>query len=162
MPGQAEAYLKKAASKRGLDPNRIIFSALFPREEHLEWKSHGNVFLDSIVYNAHSSAADSLAAGVPVVTVAGPSMPARVAASLLLTSGLQVGVARTTSDYIRMAIASSKSDGKEATRWRKQLNKNLEKQGTLNIGRWAKRFELLIEMALKLGPHGKRFHLVHV
>ena len=47
-------------------------------------KGLAHVFLDTLTYNAHTSAADALAAGVPVVTLPGESMPARVAASILL------------------------------------------------------------------------------
>ncbi|KAJ1485120.1 hypothetical protein T484DRAFT_1794681 [Baffinella frigidus] len=49
-------------------------------------KSLAHLFLDTLTYNAHTSAADALAAAVPLLSLPGSSMPSRVAASILLAA----------------------------------------------------------------------------
>ena len=47
-------------------------------------KAACELFLDSLIYNAHGTAADALWTRVPLVTAPGALQPARVAASMLL------------------------------------------------------------------------------
>ena len=83
MPAAALVRLSAEMAAAGVEQGRLVASDLFPRHVHLKVKSAATLFLDTLAYNAHSSAADSLAAGVPVVTCAGAAMPSRVASSLV-------------------------------------------------------------------------------
>jgi len=63
-----------------------------------------DLFLDTLPYNAHTTASDALWAGLPVVTHIGNSFAGRVAASLLSAVGLPELITRTRADYEALAI----------------------------------------------------------
>src|SRR5476651_2118226 len=79
----AAANLRREAAARGVDADRIIFAARLPLAEHLARHRCADLFLDTLPYNAHTTASDALWAGLPVVTCAGQAFAGRVAASLL-------------------------------------------------------------------------------
>lgn len=58
--------LKAAAQAKGIDPSRLIFATRVPLvEDHLARYRLADLFLDTFPYNAHTTAADSLMAGLP-------------------------------------------------------------------------------------------------
>ncbi len=63
-----------------------------------------DLFLDALPYNAHTTASDTLWAGLPVVTQIGNSFAGRVAASLLNAFGLPELIARTSEEFEALAI----------------------------------------------------------
>ena len=100
----AEKNLKAEALKRGISPDRIIFAQRLPLPEHLARHKMADLFLDTLPYNAHTTASDALWAGVPVLTLLGNTFPGRVAASLLNAVGLPGLVAHTPKEYEQRAI----------------------------------------------------------
>jgi predicted O-linked N-acetylglucosamine transferase (SPINDLY family) len=100
---------------RGIDSSRIIFA---PRvelmEDHLARYALADLFLDTYPYNAHTTAIDSLKAGVPVLTLIGQSFASRVAASLLNAVDLPELVTTNQADYEVMAIELAKNPKKLA------------------------------------------------
>jgi predicted O-linked N-acetylglucosamine transferase (SPINDLY family) len=70
-------------------PSRLVWAERVPKRAHLARHQHAGLFLDSFVYNAHSTATDALRAGLPVLTVARETFASRVAASLLRATGLE-------------------------------------------------------------------------
>ena len=72
--------------------------------DHLARYALADVFLDTSPYNAHTTAIDSLKAGIPVLTRMGNSFASRVAASLLKTLDLPELIATTQADYETLAI----------------------------------------------------------
>ncbi len=101
----AVSNLRVAASERGINPARLIFAGHVPFDEHLARHQAADMFLDTSPYNAHTTAADALWAGLPVLTCAGQSYPARVAASLLTAMNVPELIAATPEEYEAMAIA---------------------------------------------------------
>jgi protein O-GlcNAc transferase len=76
--------LRREAAARGVDPARLIFARRTTSlAEHLARHRAADLFLDTLPYNAHSTASDALWAGLPLVTCRGTSFAGRVAASLL-------------------------------------------------------------------------------
>ena len=75
--------LTREADQRGIDGARIVFASRRPQAEHLARIALADVFLDTLPYNAHTTASDALWMGVPVITCPGETFPSRVAASLL-------------------------------------------------------------------------------
>ena len=97
--------LRAEAARAGVDPDRLIFAPRLDRvEEHLSRHRAADLFLDTLPYNAHTTAADALWAGLPVLTCAGDTFPARVAGSLLHAIGLPELVTPTLHDYEAMAL----------------------------------------------------------
>jgi protein O-GlcNAc transferase len=98
--------LMREAEARGVASSRIIFAAPVPDPgEHLARLSLADLFLDTLPYNAHTTASDALWAGVPLLTLIGNSFAGRVAASALKAIGLPELIAHTPAEYEAMALA---------------------------------------------------------
>ena len=101
----SQANLRRAAEVRGVDPARLVFAGRVPRvEDHLARYRLADVFLDTAPYNAHTTAADALMAGLPVVTWLGNAFPSRVAASLLHAIGLPELVTNSLAEYEALVL----------------------------------------------------------
>lgn len=100
----AQDNLRREAQTRGVDPQRLIFALrAASRAEHLARQRAADLFLDTIFYNAHATAADALSVGLPVVSLKGGSFAARVGASLLKAAGLEELIATSPDDYVAIA-----------------------------------------------------------
>lgn len=90
---------------RGVDPDRIIFAQRVEMmADHLSRYALVDLFLDTHPYNAHTTALDSLKAGIPVLTLMGQSFASRVAASLLNAISLPELITITQEQYETLAI----------------------------------------------------------
>ena len=97
--------LRREAEARGIAPERLVFAQRVPLvEDHLARYRQADLFLDTHPYNAHTTAADALMAGLPVLTLMGNSFPSRVAGSLLHAVGLPELIAHSLSDYEALAL----------------------------------------------------------
>ena len=110
----AEQNLRKAAGKRGVNPDRLVFAPRVSPAEHLARHRQADLFLDTFRYNAHTTASDALCAGLPLVTMPGKSFASRVAASLLNAVGLPELIAQTPEDYEQLALALATDPAKLA------------------------------------------------
>ena len=100
----AQENLRQQAESRGISSDRLVFAERLPRiEDHLARYRIADLFLDTWPYNAHTTAADALLVGLPVVTYKGDSFPSRVAASLLESLGMHELVTDTLEDYFDLA-----------------------------------------------------------
>jgi len=85
----ARRNLKREAEVRGIAGRRIVFASYLPSAaDHLARLKLADLFLDTLPYNAHATAADALWVGLPVLTCMGNRFAGRVAASLLHAVGL--------------------------------------------------------------------------
>ncbi|HUB63100.1 MAG TPA: tetratricopeptide repeat protein [Methylocella sp.] len=96
--------LRREAVKRGVDPGRLVFALRQSSPEHLARHRLADLFLDTLPYNAHTTASDALWAGLPVLTCAGDSFAGRVAGSLLLAVGLPELITYSSAAYEAMAL----------------------------------------------------------
>jgi predicted O-linked N-acetylglucosamine transferase (SPINDLY family) len=97
--------LRLEAARHGIDAKRLIFAERIEAlSHHLARLQAADLFLDTVPYNAHATAADALWAGLPVLTLGGQSLASRVSASLLCTLGLPEMVVSTADDYEEMAV----------------------------------------------------------
>jgi len=108
----ASNSLRREAQRAGVDPARLVFAPPLPLPEHLARHRLAGLFLDTLPCNAHTTASDSLWAGLPVLTCAGESFPARVAASLLNAVGLPELVSTTLAQYEEMAVELAMNPGR--------------------------------------------------
>ncbi len=83
-----EQHIHAAAAAHGVEPARIVFASHVALDAHHARLALADLFVDTWPYNAHTTAADALWAGVPVVTCRGSSFASRVAASCLAAVGL--------------------------------------------------------------------------
>ncbi len=100
----AERNLRKEARRRGIEPSRLVFSVRLPLDEHLARHRLADLFLDTLPYNAHTTAADALWAGLPVLTCKGEAFAGRVAASLLRAVGLPELITANNEEYEALAL----------------------------------------------------------
>lgn len=96
--------LRREAALRGVAGERLVFARRLPFKEHLTRHRLAGLFLDTLPYNAHTTASDALWAGLPVLSRIGESFASRVAASLLHAVGLPELVATTPDEYESTAI----------------------------------------------------------
>ncbi|WP_158270479.1 tetratricopeptide repeat protein [Limnohabitans sp. Jir72] len=80
---QVPSRLREQAAEHGIDPTRLVFAPRAPTPEHLARHVHADLFLDTFPVNAHTTAADALWMGLPVLTRYGRSFSSRVGLSLL-------------------------------------------------------------------------------
>ena len=96
--------LRRAAGARGIDPDRLVFAPKAPYAEHLARHRHADLFLDTLPYNAATTASDALWAGVPLLTCPGRSFVSRIGGSLLNAVGLPELVAPSLPAYEARAL----------------------------------------------------------
>lgn len=102
------------AASAGIDPDRLIFAPRMDLADHLARHAHADLFLDTLPYNAHTTASDALWCGVPVVTCMGESFAARVAASLLTAVGLPDLITTSLPDYEALALVLARDPARLA------------------------------------------------
>jgi predicted O-linked N-acetylglucosamine transferase (SPINDLY family) len=99
----AKANLQASARQRGMDAARLVFAPRIARAEHLARHRLADLFLDTLPYNAHTTASDALWAGLPVLTCPGAAFAGRVGASVLKAVGLPQLITSTLADYEALA-----------------------------------------------------------
>ncbi len=113
-PGSGAARLRAEAAARGVDASRLVFATWAPPADHLARIAHADLCLDTLPYNAHTTASDALWAGVPFATCVGTTFPGRVGASLLGAMGLPELVASDPHAYERLVVQLALDPGRLA------------------------------------------------
>ena len=101
----AKDNLRREASAAGISPDRLVFAPRLALRDHLARHRLADLFLDTLPYNAHTTASDALWVGLPVLTCLGTSFAGRVAASLLTAVGMPELITRSLADYEELALA---------------------------------------------------------
>jgi predicted O-linked N-acetylglucosamine transferase (SPINDLY family) len=97
--------LRAEARRRGIGPDRIVFGAALKLPDWLARHRVAGLFLDTLPYNAGTTASDALWAGLPVLTRIGSSFTGRMAASLLRALELQELITWSAQQYEELAVA---------------------------------------------------------
>jgi predicted O-linked N-acetylglucosamine transferase (SPINDLY family) len=100
----AAANLRKEARQRGIPEERLVFAPFESRERYRARFALADLFLDTPLFNAMTTACDALAAGLPLLSAAGSSFPSRVAASLLVAAGFREGIVDSLDAYRKQAV----------------------------------------------------------
>jgi predicted O-linked N-acetylglucosamine transferase (SPINDLY family) len=104
----ASTNLRREAERRDVAPERLIFAARVPLAEHLARHAVADLFLDTMPYNAHTTANDALYAGLPILTCAGETFASRVSGSQLRAIGLPELVTESPEAYEAVALRLSR------------------------------------------------------
>jgi len=116
--------LRHEAAAREVDPDRLIFCGpTVEQADHLVRYRLVDVALDTYPYGSHSTAADALFMGCPLVAIAGTSFVSRVSASILLAGGVPELVTTDLEDYHRLILELAQNEPR-----RKALRERLEVQ----------------------------------
>ena len=92
------------ASKNNIDIQCIKFVNYLEHDKHLARHKIFDLFLDSFNVNAHTSAVDSLWAGLPILTKVGNSFSSRICGSILNSLGLNNLISYSKKEYMEKAI----------------------------------------------------------
>lgn len=97
--------LKREAEWRDIDPRRLLFAPKVAPAEHLARQGAADLILDTWQFNGHTTTAEALWAGTPVLTKPGRTFASRVSASLLQSMALPELVATNEETYEHKAVA---------------------------------------------------------
>lgn len=97
--------LKREATLRGIDPDRLIFGERLSIPDYMSRYCEADLFLDTLPFNAGTTASDALWAGLPVLTCTGEAFASRMAASLLSALDLPELITSSAETYEKQAIA---------------------------------------------------------
>ena len=136
----ASANLRREAEQLGVDSNRLIFAPRLPMEEHLARHCMADLFLDTLPYNAHTTASDALWAGIPVLTCMGKSFAGKVAASLLNAIDLSELIAYNEQEYEDKALQIATAP-QVLNSLKTRLSMNKTTSSLFNIDQFTSHFE---------------------
>jgi predicted O-linked N-acetylglucosamine transferase (SPINDLY family) len=109
-------------------------------EDHLARYRLADMFLDTLHFNAHTTASDALWAGLPVLTCAGATYASRVAGSLLHAVGLPELITHTLAGYEALALKLARDPALLAS-FRQRLARNREPLPLFDTGRFTRHLE---------------------
>jgi predicted O-linked N-acetylglucosamine transferase (SPINDLY family) len=96
--------LRMEAAAQSVDPDRLIFAPAKPMAEHIARYPLADLFLDTLPYNAHTTASEAIWAGLPILTLAGSTFAGRVCASILRAAGLPELITHSLAEYEQRAL----------------------------------------------------------
>lgn len=137
----AVANLRKEAGARGVSPERLVFAKRMSLPDHLARLRLADLVLDTMPYNAHTTANDALWVGVPLLTQIGETFAGRVAASLLNAVGLPELIAPSLQAYEDLAVLLA-TDGEKLAALKGKLASNLATAPLFNPQLFARHLEM--------------------
>jgi predicted O-linked N-acetylglucosamine transferase (SPINDLY family) len=109
-------------------------------EDHLARLAAADLFLDTLPYNAHTTANDALWAGLPVLTCKGESFAGSVAASLLHACGLPELITDNFAAYEDKALHLSRHP-EALSELRAKLRRNRDSCALFDTARFTRNLE---------------------
>ena len=149
-----ERNLRREAAARGIDPARLVFADRVGLDQHLARHRLADLFLDTLPFNAHTTASDALWVGLPLLTFRGKSFAGRVAASLLGAIGLPELVTDNLADYEVMAVRLAR-DPSLLTSIRQKLEQNRRTQPLFDTDRFRRHIEAAYATMWESRLHGE-------
>ncbi|TMW57793.1 hypothetical protein Poli38472_014396 [Pythium oligandrum] len=146
FPPLAEANLRAEARAQGVKDNRLHFTDVAPKDEHLKRGYLADLFLDTPECNAHTTGCDILWGGTPMVTMPKDRMASRVASSLLKAADLSDLITTTLDEYEELAVALA-SDKDKLWEVRCRLEDGRLTCPLFDTARWVQNMEAGLRMA---------------
>lgn len=132
--------LRAEAAKREVDPARLVFAPRLPYADHLARLQLAELFLDTLPFNAGTTASDALWAGVPVLTCSGNAFASRMAGSLLRALDLPELITHSLQEYEALALKLALDHGLLAN-IRSKLARNRTTQALFDTKRFTRHLE---------------------
>ena len=140
----AKANLLAAAEHAGIKKDRLIFAPRVAIDIHLERHKHADLFLDTLPYNAHTTASDALFIGLPVLTCMGDTFASRVAASLLQRINMAELVTDSLPAYEEKALQLAHNP-QQLAQLKQTLSDNIEQSKLFKPAQFARDLEQIYE-----------------
>jgi len=150
----AERNLRKEAQRRGIDPSRLVFAGRLPFDEYLARDCLADLFLDTLPYNAGTTASDALWVGLPVLTCKGKAFAGRMAASLLHAVGVPELIACNLEEYKALALKLARNRALLAE-IKAKLVRNRNTYPLFNTDRFARHIEAAYTTMWETWQHGE-------
>ena len=147
------------ASLRLVDPNRLIFAKRLDRAQYLARYRVVDLFLDTLPYNAATTASDALRMGLPVLTCQGESFASRMAASVISALNLSELITDTREEYESLAIELATSPTKFKA-IKDKLNTNLSTAPLYDTAKFTENLESVYKIMYQRYHDG--FELDHI
>ncbi|TWF51938.1 glycosyl transferase [Neorhizobium alkalisoli] len=106
---EVNVRLRNLAEQHGISPERLIFAQKAANPHHLARIALADLFLDTFPYGAHSTAADAVTMGLPILTMPGKSFASRFCFSILDAAGIPEMACATPEEYVARAIGYAKA-----------------------------------------------------
>ncbi len=136
----AKENLQREAEARGVAADRLIFAPRVPIANHLARHQLADLFLDTLPYNAHTTASDALWMGLPLLTCTGQTFASRVAGSLLHALGMDDLISSNLDDYQQKALQLS-ADADLLASIKQRLLQSRDSAPLFDTGRFAQDLE---------------------
>lgn len=149
------ANLRREAEARGVAGERLVFAEHLPLADHLARYRLADLFLDTVPFNAHTTASDALWAGCPVLTLSGEAFASRVAGSLLRAIGLPELIMTGLDEYRERALQLASEPDLLGT-LRRRLADNRRTSALFNAGQFARNLETAYLRMWKIHSSGER------
>ena len=136
----AKANLLGTAELAGIDKGRLIFAPRVPIADHLARHAHADLFLDTLPYNAHTTASDALLMRIPLLTCMGETFVSRVAASILQRINMPELITNSLQEYEQKALELAQNPEKLIA-LKQKLNIQIEQSNLFNPTQFARDLE---------------------
>jgi protein O-GlcNAc transferase len=150
----AEDILRAQARSHDIDPSRLVFADRVNLVEHLARHRLADLFLDTLPYNAHTTASDALWMGLPVLTCMGSAFAGRVASSLLAAAGLPELITDSLDNYEALALRLAR-DAPLLADFKHRLARNRAGSALFDIERFSRSIETAYETMWKTWQRGE-------
>jgi predicted O-linked N-acetylglucosamine transferase (SPINDLY family) len=152
--GAAADNLRREAETRGVAANRLIFATRITPPEHFARQHLGDLFLDTSPYSAHTTGSDALFAGLPLISLYGPTFSARVAVSLLHAAGVSELAVDSLESYEAKALFFAQ-DREALKAVRAKLVRNRETAPLFNTALFTRHLEAAYRNMIALHRSGE-------
>lgn len=146
-------HLRAEAVARGVSPDRLVFARRLPYEDYLAQYRQADLFLDTLPFNAGTTASDALWAGLPVLTQVGHTFAGRMAASLLDAVGLPELITHDAHTYEQLAFTLA-TQPEQLKVLRERLSRNRLSAPLFNTRRFTRHLERAYEIMVERHRQG--------
>jgi protein O-GlcNAc transferase len=151
----ASNRLRDEAASRLISPERLIFAERLPLSGHLARHRVADLFLDTLPYNAHTTASDALWMGLPILTCRGACFAGRVCASLLDAVGLSELITDNLEEYERRALEIACNPDSLAT-LKRTLGENRRTHPLFDTPRFCRHIESAYSTMIDIAERGEQ------
>ncbi|NER33330.1 MAG: TIGR03032 family protein [Oscillatoria sp. SIO1A7] len=137
---QLMANLRREARTRGVEASRLVFAQKLPEPSYLARYRLADLFLDTFIYNAGSTAISALRAGCPVLTRPGKTNASRMGASICAAAELESLICASNAEYEERAIYLA-THPEELTKLRRHLTENWQRLPLFDLPTFARSLE---------------------
>jgi protein O-GlcNAc transferase len=139
----------------GIAPQRLVFTGLLPPAEYLARYRSADLFLDTLPYNAGTTASDALRMGLPLLTCTGDAFAGRMAASLLNAMDVPDLITSTQAGYEALAVELA-TDAARLQLVKARLQRNRVNAALFDTAGFARHLEAAFSKAFERHQAGMR------